>query len=352
MKRWDEEMPREEGMLPKDKYTIFDPKERKYRKGIHKLPKWTRRKPVSRSPLVVKLKLELSATSRDHGPIRKARSWPPAVDSLHVTDADSYESPADLTIDSLATWSSLNSQSAPLTLGRSKSWSELTAKAGNNSRTENLDVSKLGSGEHFDSTSTLSKSGSRSTLKTSDDSVLTPTRSQTIGHKQRRVSFRATMSRRWAAFEQKLRNPPRRERLESLRNAARRSKSHIKLSRKRRDRQLESLSEQGKLPTEKPKFITNSPHELSVSEEDDDYDSYVDAEEEPDQLETAANTVANAQPARTLRRSVLDLEGNVRDSEGTAMRIVKHHKSGKRWLLREPSIELYDIREEAGNTNR
>lgn len=28
-------MPREEEMLPKDKYTIFDRKERKYRKGIH-----------------------------------------------------------------------------------------------------------------------------------------------------------------------------------------------------------------------------------------------------------------------------------------------------------------------------
>lgn len=33
--RWYREMPREEEMLPKDKYTIFDRKERKYRKGIH-----------------------------------------------------------------------------------------------------------------------------------------------------------------------------------------------------------------------------------------------------------------------------------------------------------------------------
>ncbi|KAK2804322.1 hypothetical protein FQN50_006613 [Emmonsiellopsis sp. PD_5] len=40
--RWHAEMPREEEMLPKDKYTIFDRKEKKYRKGIHKLPKWTR----------------------------------------------------------------------------------------------------------------------------------------------------------------------------------------------------------------------------------------------------------------------------------------------------------------------
>jgi len=42
VERWYSEMPREEEMLPKDKYTIFDRKEKKYRKGIHKLPKWTR----------------------------------------------------------------------------------------------------------------------------------------------------------------------------------------------------------------------------------------------------------------------------------------------------------------------
>ncbi|KAK3995951.1 mitochondrial ribosomal protein L31-domain-containing protein [Cladorrhinum sp. PSN332] len=40
--RWQDEMPTEAEMLPKDKYTIFDRKEKKYRKGIHKLPKWTR----------------------------------------------------------------------------------------------------------------------------------------------------------------------------------------------------------------------------------------------------------------------------------------------------------------------
>ncbi|KAE8418881.1 mitochondrial ribosomal protein L31-domain-containing protein [Aspergillus pseudocaelatus] len=40
--RWYREMPREEEMLPKDKYTLFDKKEKTYRKGIHKLPKWTR----------------------------------------------------------------------------------------------------------------------------------------------------------------------------------------------------------------------------------------------------------------------------------------------------------------------
>ncbi|KAJ9628405.1 hypothetical protein H2204_009242 [Knufia peltigerae] len=34
--RWYQEMPREEEMLPKDKYTIFDRKEKRYRKGIHK----------------------------------------------------------------------------------------------------------------------------------------------------------------------------------------------------------------------------------------------------------------------------------------------------------------------------
>ncbi|KAL2219627.1 mitochondrial 54S ribosomal protein YmL31 [Thermoascus aurantiacus ATCC 26904] len=42
IKRWYSEMPREEEMLPKDKYTIFDKKERTYRKSIRKLPKWTR----------------------------------------------------------------------------------------------------------------------------------------------------------------------------------------------------------------------------------------------------------------------------------------------------------------------
>ncbi|KAL4749167.1 mitochondrial ribosomal protein L31-domain-containing protein [Aspergillus foveolatus] len=42
VERWYKEMPREEEMLPRDKYTIFDKKEKTYRKGIHKLPKWTR----------------------------------------------------------------------------------------------------------------------------------------------------------------------------------------------------------------------------------------------------------------------------------------------------------------------
>ena len=37
VERWYQEMPREEEMLPKDKYTIFDRKERKYRKGIHSM---------------------------------------------------------------------------------------------------------------------------------------------------------------------------------------------------------------------------------------------------------------------------------------------------------------------------
>jgi hypothetical protein len=60
VERWKDEMPIEQEMLPKDKYTIFDRKEKKYRKGIHsellpviyghahyindavELPKWTR----------------------------------------------------------------------------------------------------------------------------------------------------------------------------------------------------------------------------------------------------------------------------------------------------------------------
>jgi hypothetical protein len=35
VERWKEEMPREEEMLPKDKYSIFDRKEKTYRKGVH-----------------------------------------------------------------------------------------------------------------------------------------------------------------------------------------------------------------------------------------------------------------------------------------------------------------------------
>jgi hypothetical protein len=35
VERWKEEMPTEAEMRPKDKYTIFDRKERGYRKGIH-----------------------------------------------------------------------------------------------------------------------------------------------------------------------------------------------------------------------------------------------------------------------------------------------------------------------------
>lgn len=34
LERWKAEMPKEEEMLPKDKYTIFDRKEKKYRKSI------------------------------------------------------------------------------------------------------------------------------------------------------------------------------------------------------------------------------------------------------------------------------------------------------------------------------
>ncbi|KAJ5983736.1 hypothetical protein N7481_005835, partial [Penicillium waksmanii] len=38
VERWYAEMPREEEMLPKDKYTLFDKKEKSYRKGIHSMP--------------------------------------------------------------------------------------------------------------------------------------------------------------------------------------------------------------------------------------------------------------------------------------------------------------------------
>ncbi|KAF2714461.1 mitochondrial ribosomal protein subunit L31 [Pleomassaria siparia CBS 279.74] len=42
VERWKVEMPTEQEMLPKDKYTVFDRKVKRYRKGIHKVPKWTR----------------------------------------------------------------------------------------------------------------------------------------------------------------------------------------------------------------------------------------------------------------------------------------------------------------------
>ncbi|KAI5848326.1 mitochondrial ribosomal protein L31-domain-containing protein [Tricharina praecox] len=42
VERWKAEMPTEAEMEPKDKYTIFARNERGYRKGLHKVPKWTR----------------------------------------------------------------------------------------------------------------------------------------------------------------------------------------------------------------------------------------------------------------------------------------------------------------------
>lgn len=41
VERWKEEMPTEGEMLPKDKYTVFDRKVKRYRKGIHST--WSRR---------------------------------------------------------------------------------------------------------------------------------------------------------------------------------------------------------------------------------------------------------------------------------------------------------------------
>ncbi|KAI6028333.1 mitochondrial 54S ribosomal protein YmL31 [Pisolithus orientalis] len=36
------QLPREHEMHPRDKYTVFSPTSSGYRKGIHKVPKWTR----------------------------------------------------------------------------------------------------------------------------------------------------------------------------------------------------------------------------------------------------------------------------------------------------------------------
>ena len=38
VERWKDEMPIEQEMIPKDKYTIFDRKEKKYRKSIRSEP--------------------------------------------------------------------------------------------------------------------------------------------------------------------------------------------------------------------------------------------------------------------------------------------------------------------------
>lgn len=42
LERWKADMPSEGEMVSRDKYTMFDRKERGYRKGVHKGPKWTR----------------------------------------------------------------------------------------------------------------------------------------------------------------------------------------------------------------------------------------------------------------------------------------------------------------------
>jgi hypothetical protein len=50
-------LPKEHEMPPKDKYTIFNAKSQGYRKGIHKVPKFTR---VSRNPRVRQKKKSLT----------------------------------------------------------------------------------------------------------------------------------------------------------------------------------------------------------------------------------------------------------------------------------------------------
>lgn len=41
------ELPKEHEMPAKDKYTVFSKHEKGYRKGIHKVPKWTRVSPAN-----------------------------------------------------------------------------------------------------------------------------------------------------------------------------------------------------------------------------------------------------------------------------------------------------------------
>ena len=57
-------LPKEHEMDPKDKYTVFSPHHRGYRKGIHKLPKWTR--VGSLAPPYLFVALILPALCRSH----------------------------------------------------------------------------------------------------------------------------------------------------------------------------------------------------------------------------------------------------------------------------------------------
>lgn len=61
------ELPKEHEMLPKDKYTVFSPHARGYRKGIHKVPKWTR--VSSHSSALV---FHLTDSSSLYGPTQRA----------------------------------------------------------------------------------------------------------------------------------------------------------------------------------------------------------------------------------------------------------------------------------------
>lgn len=77
--RWYSEMPREEEMLPKDKYTMFDRKERSYRKGIHS--RWlTCRESRRESRRALCLRLLCRITQMDPGqsarqPTRLLKVW-------------------------------------------------------------------------------------------------------------------------------------------------------------------------------------------------------------------------------------------------------------------------------------
>jgi hypothetical protein len=62
------ELPKEHEMPPKDKYTVFSPHTRGYRKGIHKVPKWTR---VSSLPPCTTAQSHVDFSSL-YGPIQRA----------------------------------------------------------------------------------------------------------------------------------------------------------------------------------------------------------------------------------------------------------------------------------------
>jgi len=68
-------------MDPKDKYTVFSPHHRGYRKGIHKLPKWTRVRPLAPPYIIIALICLPSVDHTKNKPERLLTTILPSVDT-------------------------------------------------------------------------------------------------------------------------------------------------------------------------------------------------------------------------------------------------------------------------------